>query len=81
MEAWHSGIQSLLSEIHPTIWKFIYGLRRYQKLKDAEIEGLNAAQRRLAYECVNRRIKNVVLDYQNHDIIDYLRGLAHNIMH
>ena len=65
--------------------KFINGLRRYQKLKDAEIEGLiagrNAAQRRLAYECVNRRIKNVVLDYQNHDIIDYLRGLAHNIMH
>ena len=69
----------------PTIWKFINGLRRYQKLKDAEIEGLiagrNAAQRRLAYECVNRRIKNIVLDYQNRDIIDYLRGLAYNIMH
>ena len=52
----------------PTIWKFINGLRRYQKLKDAEIEGLiidgrNAARRRLAYECVNRRIKNIVLDY------------------
>ena len=34
-----------------------------------------------AYECVNRRFKNIVLDYQNRDIIDYLRGLAHNIMH
>ena len=34
-----------------------------------------------AYECVNRRIRNIVLDYQNRDIIDYLRGLAHNMMH
>ena len=69
----------------PTIWKFINGLRRYQKLKDTENEGLiagrNAAQRRPAYECVNRCIRNIVLDYQNRDIIDYLSGLAHNIMH
>ena len=63
------GIQSVLSEIHPTIWKFINGLRRYQKLKDAEIEGLlagrNATRKRPAYECLNKRIKNIVLDYQN----------------
>jgi len=50
-------------------------------LKDTEIEGLiagqNAAQRRPAYECLNRRIKNIVLDlYQNRDVIDYLHGLA-----
>ena len=79
MEAWHTEAYN-----HPTIWKFINGLRRYQKLKDTEIEGLiagrNAAQR-TAYECVNKRIKNIVLDYQNRDIIDYLRGLAHKIMH
>ena len=85
MEAWHRGTQSLLSEIHPTIWKFINKLRRYQKLKDAEIEGLlagrNATRKRPAYECLNKRIKNIVLDYQNRAIIDYLRGLAHNIMH
>jgi len=43
--------------------------------------GRNAAQRRPAYECVNRHIKNIVLDYQNRDSIDYLRVLAHNIMH
>ena len=69
----------------PTIWKFINGLRRYQKLKDTEIEGLiagrNAAQRRPAYECANRHIRHIVLDYKNRDIIDYLRGMAHNIMH
>ena len=69
----------------PTIWKFINGLRRYQKLKDTGIEGLiagrNAAQRPPAYECVNRRIRNILLDYQNRDIVDYLSGLAHNVMH
>jgi len=77
--------RNTITALHPTIWKFINGLRRYQKLKDTEIEGLiagqNAAQRHPAYECVNRRIKNIVLDYQNRDIIDYLRGLALNIMH
>jgi len=72
---------SLLSEIHPIIWKFINGLRRYQKLKDGEIEGLIVTRIRPAYECLNRRIKNIVLDYENRDIIDYLRGQAHNIMH
>jgi len=81
VEAWHGCIQSLLSEIHPIIWKFINGLRRYQKLKDAEIEGLIVTRIRPAYECLNRRIKNIVLDNKNRDIIDYLRGLAHNIMH
>ena len=45
------------------------------------IAGRNAAQRRPAYECANRRIRNIVLDYKIRDIIDYLRGLAHNIMH
>jgi len=78
-------MQSLLSEIHLTIWKFINGLRRYQKLKDTEIEGLiagqNAAQRPPAYECVNRRIRNIVLDYQNRDIIDYLSfGSQHHAL-
>jgi len=47
----------------------------------ANVAGRNAAQRRPAYECVNRRIKNIVLEYQNRDIIDFLRGLAHNIIH
>ena len=86
MEAWHRGMQSLLSVIHSHHLEVHKRTKtRYQKLKDTEIEGLiagrNAAQRPPAYECVNRRIKNIVLDYQNRDIIDYLSGLAHNIMH
>ena len=81
MEAWNRGIQSLLSENHATIWKFINGLRRYQKLKDTEIEGLILLAEMPPYECVNRRIKNIVLDYQNRDITDCLRGLLHNIIH
>ena len=84
MEAWHRGIQSLLSEIHPyhlEVHKRTKTLSTLSKLKDTEIEGLiasrNAAQRRPAYEFVNRRIKNIVLDYQNRDI----SRAAHNIMH
>ena len=36
VEAWHRGVQSLLGEIHPTIWKLINGLIRCQKLRDIE---------------------------------------------
>ena len=36
--------RNTITALHPTIWKFINGLRRYQKLKDTEIEGLIAGQ-------------------------------------
>jgi len=34
-EGFNSGFQSLLSAHHPTIWKFIEGLKKQQNLTDA----------------------------------------------
>ena len=81
--AWHRGVQSLLGEIHPTIWKLINGLIRCQKLRDIELEQLLAGNppppRRIQYEQLNRRIAAIVADYQNRTVMEYLRGLALNL--
>ena len=83
VEAWHRGVKSMLGMIHPTIWKFIKGLVRCQKLKDVELELLLAGHpprpRKTAYVMRDRRIETIVADYANRPILDYLRGLAHNI--
>ncbi|XP_076031961.1 uncharacterized protein LOC143019865 [Oratosquilla oratoria] len=84
VEAWHRGLPTFLGATHPTIWKFIKGIRRIQKTKDVEIEQLvagNAARgRRPIYERLDERIMNIVEDYENRDILDYLRGISHNIV-
>lgn len=83
VEAWHRAIQTLLGEVHPTIWKFINGLIRCQKLRDVEIEQLIAGNlpptRRPQYVSLNRRIETIVADYANRSKMEYLRGLAHNL--
>ena len=85
VEAWHRAIQCLLGERHPTIWKFIKGLIRCQKLRDIELEQLLAGHlppaRRPQYEMLNRRMFTIVLDYPNRTNIEFLRGLAHNIVY
>jgi len=83
VEAWHRALQSLLSEIHPSIWKFINGLKRLQKLRDTEIEqsiaGEPVPKRRRVYECLKSRISDRVRGYNNQAIMDYLSGVAHNL--
>ena len=81
VEAWHRAIQCLIGEVHPTLWKFIKGLIRCQKLRDVELEQLlagNPAPRpRPRYEALNRRISRIVEDFPNRTKVEYLRGLAH----
>lgn len=36
-------------------------------------------QRKKVYVTVDTRIKNLVNDYQNRNILDYLRGIIHNL--
>jgi hypothetical protein len=83
VEAWHRSIQTIIGEVHPSIWKLIKGLGRCQKLRDLEIEQLAAGhqppRRRPAYENVNNRIENIVAHYPERNLLDYLRGISHNI--
>ena len=75
----------MLAVTHPTLWKFMDGLKRYQKVRDVEIEQLNAGlqppAKKTVYAMRNARILRIVRDYANRAILDYLRGLSHNIRH
>ena len=58
---------------------------RSQKLLDLEIEQLLAGRpqraKRTVYVARDARILTIVTDYANRQIMDYLRGLSHNIRH
>jgi hypothetical protein len=83
VEGWHRGFSQLLGSHHPTIWKFIDGLKQEQSANELKIEqflsGHPLPQGRKVYKDVAMRIKTIVSDYGNRPHLDYLRGIAHNL--
>lgn len=81
-EAANRRLRSELGMHHPTIWKFIDGLRKVQKGRDVYFEQLIAGHlppmKLKKYRDADERIRRIVLDYGNREPLDYLRGLAHN---
>ena len=83
VEGWHRGFSELIGANHPTIWKFIDTLKTEQNMNEMKIEQYIAGQRpnpsRRIYKETAERIKNIVIDYHNRPILDYLRGIGHNL--
>ena len=75
--------QANVGAYHPNFWKFIDILKREQSLNHVNISQARAGHQpepqRRRYQDSNRRIENIVQDYHNRNILQYLRGLAHNI--
>lgn len=68
---------------HPTLWTFISCLRKVQSGRDTfynQLEvGKSPPRKKKKYIDVDKRIKKLVNNYNNRDIISFLRGIAHNI--
>ena len=83
VKGWHRSFQANVGAYHPNFWKFIDILKRKQNLTQVNIAQARAGhqpdRQRRRYLDSNQRIKNIVQDYHNRDIMQYLRGLAHNI--
>lgn len=81
-EAAHRRLQSEFGVSHPTLWKFIDGLRRVQKTIDQCYEqfvrGDEPPHKRNKYLRADMRIKVIVEDFENREIMEYLKGVAHN---
>lgn len=83
VEGWHRGFSELIGANHPTIWKFIDALKTEQNMNEMKIEQYIAGQlpnpSRRVYKDTAERIKNIVNDYTNRPLLDYLRGIGHNL--
>jgi hypothetical protein len=83
-EAAHRRLQANFGVDHPTLWKFIDGLRSVQKSTDQLYEefvrGSQPPRKRTKYQQADERILNLVEDFENREIIEYLRGIAHNFV-
>ena len=82
VEGHHNLINKMLSMQHPTIWKFIEALRKLQNINKNKTEALCAQgppAKRRKYKDLDVRLKTIVEDFANRDILDFLRGIAHNL--
>ena len=77
-------MQSSIQAFHPNTWTFFQNaLKKEQALHDVQISHMLAGQpappqRRQYREC-NKRIRTIVASFEEKKILDYLRGIAHNL--
>ena len=68
---------------HPTIWKFIDGLKKEQSMNEMKLEQFLAGRQpppsKKKYRETAQRIKKIVSEYGNRSNVDYLRGIVHNL--
>jgi hypothetical protein len=68
---------------HPTIWKFIDMLKKEQSVVDLRVNNLLSGgtprPSRKKYLDSAQRIENVVDDFKNRTVNEYLLGIAHII--
>uniref|UniRef100_A0A915I2P6 Uncharacterized protein n=1 Tax=Romanomermis culicivorax TaxID=13658 RepID=A0A915I2P6_ROMCU len=70
----------MIGASHPTIWKFISTLKNQQSFNEARIEQYLAGQApppgKKKYRDCNARLRAIVNDFDNHNLLDYLRGIS-----
>ena len=82
VEAANRRFKTELGMSHPTIWKFIDGLKKIQKGRDLYYEqllaGHNPPIKLKKYRESDYRIVKVLNEIELRTPIEYLRGIAHN---
>ena len=83
IEGWHRGFEMQISAQHPNIWKFIEAIQREQSIRTLQIEQYVSGQQgtlsRKKYRDCAERLFRVVANYQKNNVLEFLRGVAHNI--
>ena len=81
-----SNYPDLLTEVgahHPNIWRFIKCFQKEQSFNEVQIEqyvaGIEPVQPRKRYLNAAKRIKRLVHAFDPDDIVEYIRGITHNL--
>lgn len=81
-EGWHRSFSELIGASHPTIWKFLETLKdeqaRNEAIREQYIAGAEPPRKK-KYKDTALRIQRIVNDFENCELLDYLRGIAHNL--
>ncbi len=82
VEGWHRRFHSLVAADHPSIWKFINGLKKEQNLNEVQINkyisGEDPQESRLLYRERAKNLENIVNSYDKNNLEFYLTGIANN---
>lgn len=83
-EAAHKRLQRELDVSHPSLWKFIDGLRTVQAgldlMQEAYLRGETPPAKRSRYSRNDERILKIVNDFENRTLLEYLQGIAMNVL-
>ena len=78
IETWHNSFQANVSSTHPMFWKFLDVLRLVWVRMLQKQAGHAPEPQRRSYSDCNTRILRIVDDYQNRQVMDYLRNITHD---
>ena len=83
VEGWHRAFQHTVGYVHPTVYKLINSMRLEQshtKNLKAKIDaGQNLVRKNQKYVRVTAAIRRLVDNFNQRKLLDYLRGISHNI--
>jgi hypothetical protein len=84
VEAWHRSFQQTADCHHPSVFKIVDHFRKEQDHVELMIERFRAGFRqpeasKSKYVRLNRRLMALVPTYGSVSVLEYLRGLAHNL--
>ncbi|XP_064090758.1 uncharacterized protein LOC135204520 [Macrobrachium nipponense] len=83
LEGWHNHMQASVTSFHPNIRKFLGVLKREQALSSVIINQILAGHpvppKQKRYQDSSKRIANIVQDFENRDVLEFLRYIAHNL--
>ena len=83
IEGRHNAFAERVSIVHPTINKLTEKIIREQSKFEIDVAQIRQGQepqpKKAAYRKLDERIKRLVDDYSNVDLLEYLKGLAANV--
>jgi hypothetical protein len=84
IEAWHRHWEILVGQSHIGVYRMIEELQKEQRSVDLQVECIIRGVRRPAKKknLIERetRIMVIINDRENRSVMDFLRGIAHNLM-
>ena len=82
VEGWQCRFETEVGAHHPNIWRFVKCLQKEHSFNEVQIEqhvaGIEAEPSRKRYADAAKRIQRLVEAFDPDDVVEYIRGIAHN---